>query len=113
MKALKLLQSTKTGAERASNYIESIGRNIQNNVINVLKDKKEHIQDQIFDLENFDLDTNVNMGIVALTREDCEKRFAKIIELRFELALIEVELENKQATFDEYFLEETQVPTQS
>lgn len=103
MKALELLKTNKTVAERAENYTNSMKRNIQRDVIDSLIAKKEKIEDQLFELSNFTLDTNLNAGLRSMTKEDCESRFKKIIDLEFELELLNKELEIKQNSFDKYF----------
>jgi len=103
IKALSLLKTNKTVKERAESYFKSIQRNIQKNVIDALIQKKEALEDKIFDLENFTLDTNLNAGLRTMTKEDCEKRFVDIISSEYELELINREIEIKQATFNKYF----------
>lgn len=103
MKALELLKTNKTVVERADNYVASTKRNIQRDVIDTLVAKKEKIDDELFELANFTLDTNVNAGLQQMTKEDCEKRFKKIINLEYDLTLIELELKVKQQSFDKYF----------
>ena len=101
--ALVLMEKNKTVKERASAYFESVKRNLQKNVIDKIVEKKENLTDELFELTNFTLDTNLNSGLRQMTKEDCEKRFARIIEIEYELELIKLELEAKQATFDKYF----------
>lgn len=103
VKALSLLRTNKTVKERAESYFKSITRNIQKNVIDTLVQKKEALEDKIFDLENFTLDTNLNAGLRTMTKEDCEKRFIDIINAECELELVNRELAIKQGSFDKYF----------
>lgn len=103
MKALELLKSNKTVAERAENYATSVKRNIQRDVIDSLISKKEGIEDELFELTNFTLDTNINSGLKQMTKEDVETRFKKIIDLEYKLTLLELELKTKQASFNKYF----------
>jgi hypothetical protein len=105
MKALELLKTSKSTKERAESYANSMKRNIQRDVIDTLIGKKEKIEDELFELTNFTLDTNLNSGLRAMTKEDCEKRFVKIIELEYQLTLLAAELKVKQASFDTYFAE--------
>lgn len=103
VKALDLLKSNKSVAERAENYAASVKRNIQRDVIDVLVAKKEAIEDQLFELTNFNLETDVNRGYQAMTKDSVEKRFTKIIDLEYELKLVSLELTAKQESFDKYF----------
>lgn len=105
-KALSLLKSNKTVAERASQYFKSIKRNIQRDILDELTIRIEKLNEKIFDLGNFSLDINLNQGLTQMTAEDCENRFRELISCKFEITLLEVELKAKQASFDEYFLEE-------
>lgn len=103
MKAQDLLKTNKTVAERAENYANSMKRNIQRDVIDALIAKKEKMDDELFELTNFTLDTNINQGIKQMTKEACEDRFKRIIQLEYEQKLLEVELKAKQESFDKYF----------
>lgn len=106
MKALELLKSNKTVAERAENYVVSVKRNIQRDIIDTLTAKKEAIEDELFELTNFTLETDLNQGFKAMSKIDVEERFKKIIDLEYRLKLISIELETKQKSFDKYFGEE-------
>lgn len=104
VKALELLKSNKTVAERAENYITAVKRNIQRDVIDKLTAKIESIEDQLFELTNFNLETDVNKGFEMMTKDTVEARFKKIIELEYELTLCTLELATKQKSFDKYFV---------
>lgn len=103
MKAEDLLKTNKTVAERATNYASSMKRNIQRDVIDALISKKEKMDDELFELTNFTLDTNINQGIRQMTKETCEERFKRIIQIEYELVLLNMELKVKQESFDKYF----------
>ena len=102
-KALTLLETNKTVKERAGKYVERIKKSISLEVIDTLKEKIEKIDDQIFDLENFSLETNLNKGLKQLTKEDCENRFKEIINLEYKKKLLSLELEAKTQAFNKYF----------
>jgi hypothetical protein len=102
-KALDLLKSNKTVSERAENYITSVKRNIQRDVIDSLTAKKEAMEDELFELTNFNLETDMNKGYQQMTKESVESRFKKIIDLEYKLKLTDLELSAKQASFDKYF----------
>ena len=104
MKALELLNTNTGVAERADNYVSSIKRNIQRDVIDALTSKKEKIDDELFELKNFSLETDANRGVIEMKREDIEKRFRKIIDLEYELKLVSLELTAKQESFERYFV---------
>jgi len=103
MKALELLKTHTGVAERAENYVSSVKRNIQRDVIDALTAKKEKIDDELFELKNFSLETDANKGVIEMKREDVEKRFRKIIDLEYELKLVNLELTAKQESFEKYF----------
>lgn len=111
MKALDLLKANKTVEERAQAYVTSVKRNIKTDVIDALTKKKEKIEDELFELTNFTLDTNVNKGLNQMTKEDVETRFKKIIDLEYQLTLVDMEIKVKSASFDKYFGETAQVTT--
>jgi hypothetical protein len=102
-KALELLKSNKTVAERAENYATAVKRNIQRDVIDTLTAKKEAIEDELFELTNFNLETDVNKGYQAMTKDSVEARFKKIIDLEYKLKLVTLELTAKQESFNKYF----------
>ena len=102
-KALDLLKSNKTVSERAENYVTSVKRNIQRDVIDSLTSKKESMEDELFELTNFNLETDVNRGYQQMTKESIEARFKKIIDLEYKLKLTNLELASKQESFDKYF----------
>jgi hypothetical protein len=103
MTALELLKTNKSVAERAENYVISAKRNIQKDVIDTLNSKKEGIEDELFELTNFNLETNVNLGLNEMTRTEVEKRFKQIIDLEYKLVLLEMEIKTKLASFNKYF----------
>ena len=102
-KALTLLESNKSVKEIAGSYLSSIKRNLQASVIDNLKTKIDTLTDRRFSLQNFNLTTNLNNGVVAMSREECEKRFKDLIDLEYELSLTEMELKIKTKSFNEYF----------
>lgn len=103
VKALDLLKSNKTVSERAENYIVSVKRNIQRDVIDALTAKKEAMEDELFELTNFNLETDVNRGYQQMTKEAVEQRFKKIIDIEYKLKLVSLELTAKQESFNKYF----------
>ena len=103
MKALDLLKKNTSTDDRAQNYIAPIKRNLQISILDVLIANQEKISDQILDLQDFNLATDVNAGVKQLTREECEARFKKIIDLKTEYELQDRILDIKQSLFNEYF----------
>lgn len=102
-RALKLLKSSKTLEERAVEIIDRIKKDTELSYIDVLQRKVDNIKDQIADLSNFSLETNVNKGQMALSIEESKKRFLTMLELEYQLKLTEKELEVKKEIFNEYF----------
>jgi hypothetical protein len=105
MKALELLKTNKSVSERAENYITATKRNIQRDVIDTLVAKKESYDDELFELTNFNLETDVNRGFQQMTKEQVESRFRKIIDLEYRLTLVNMELKVKTESFNKYFSE--------
>lgn len=101
--ALSMMEKNKSVKERAQSYFESIRRNIQRDIIDKLIAKREEIEDNMFELSNFTLDTNLNAGQSRMTKDDCEKRFKDIINKEFELKMVNLEIETKQASFNRLF----------
>lgn len=102
-KALTLMKKNRSVEQRADQYSVSISRNIKRDVIDKLTEQIESIDDQIFELENFSLDTDHNKGMQMMTRDDAEVRFKKIIDLEFKREVLSLELKVKEKTFNKYF----------
>lgn len=98
-----MMKKNRSVSERAESYFESTRRELQREVIETLIVKKEKISDELFELSNFTLETNLNANLRQMTKVDCTLRFKKIIDLEWELQLLELELNSKQASFDKYF----------
>lgn len=103
MEALKLLKKNRTTEERAEKYVERIKNSLSIKIITNLTERIEKIADNIYDLENFNLSTDLNKGEIQLTKEECEDRFIKIIELNYTKKLLELELKAKKEIFTHYF----------
>lgn len=103
IKALNLMKANKSVDERSDAYVVSIERDLRKEMIDTLIERQEKIDDQMFELTNFTLDTDANKGLAQMSKEDCKTRFKKIINLEYEATLIAAELKIKQASFDKYF----------
>lgn len=106
-KALEMLRKRKSTSERADQYLKAIKRNLEIKLIFELERKKETLEGKIFDLENFDLETDRNAGRTALTQDEAEKRFEDLITANYELELLTLELDSKKAIFNKYFSDES------
>lgn len=102
-KAQELLKTNVSVAQRADKFAVSIQRNIQKDVLDVLVDRKDKIDEELFELSDFSLETDVNRGVRPMKQEECEERFKKMIELEYELELLEKEIEIKTKSFNKYF----------
>lgn len=102
-KALNLLKNKQTVADRATEYLTSIEREVKRTFIEDLEAKIEGIEDRISEAKQFHLETNHNRGTVASTREECKDKFLIILELEYTLKMAKTELREKKAIFDEYF----------
>ena len=101
-KAEKLLGTVKSSNEKAAAYFPRIKRSLWIKLTN-FKERLEKLSDEIADLENFSLDTNLNKTMVAMTMEECEKRFETILNKKFEYELLQAEYDSKKKSFEEYF----------
>ena len=102
-KAFEMLSSVKSVGERAEKYTDRIYKSISLEVLETLREKIEKADDEIFELSSFNLETNLNKGMKQLSKEDCENRFKKIIDLEYHKKLLMMELEVKQGVFDKLF----------
>ena len=105
MKALEILKKYPSVEERAAIVITSLQRNILKNVIDPVRNKVERLEEEIADLLNFSLETNINKGHAGTSREECQKRFEAVIEKEYLLELAKKELEIKEKSFAKYFSE--------
>lgn len=103
MKALEILQKSKTVGERAEQYSQAIKKDLEYEVIRSLEQKIEKLKSRIFDLGDMTLDTNLNKGLVRMSQEDCQARFKELISAEYELLLSEEELTAKKEIFAKYF----------
>lgn len=103
MKALDLMKTNQSVQERAVEFAKSIKRNIQKEILDELTAKIESLSDREFELSNFVLGTDVNAGAIQMTRQDCEDRFKELIDIAYQKKLLMLELNEKQAAFDNYF----------
>lgn len=104
-KALSLLKKRKSVTERSEQYADRIAKSLELSLINPIKENIEKIDDRIFDLENFSLETDLNAGLQQLTKEKAEERFKQIIELHYEKDLLTAQLNSYQNAYDKYFVE--------
>lgn len=102
-KALDIMRESVPINKKAEDYFKTIKRNLQKQVLDVLIDKKEHLEDTLASYLDFSLDVNINKGINPITREEAEKRFGKALEIEYELTLVTIELKTKQDIYDKYF----------
>lgn len=103
--ALNFLKKAKSVEEKAATFAEGIKRDLQYEIIDALIKKRETLQEKKFDLQNFNLSTDLNKNLREMNREDCKDRFVKLIEIDYELELLEAEIKAKQKSFDYYFAE--------
>lgn len=101
--AFDLLKKRKSTEVKAEQYAKRVSESIKLKVINTLEEKIDDIDDKIFDLENFSLETDHNKGLKQLTKEDIEARFTLLIELGYQKDLLQAELDSKKASFSKYF----------
>jgi hypothetical protein len=101
--ALEILRKSQSTEDRALNYLDSIKRNLKRDVIDELMTRKDKLDDKLFALKDFSLETDINRGVNQITRDEAEKRFKEIIELEFELELLEAELKSKTKSYQKYF----------
>lgn len=102
-KAELLLNKSKSVIERASKYSKRIAKSLEIKMIDSLKENIEKYDDQIFDLENFSLKTDINKGRETLTKEEIEERFEKIINLHYQRDLATAKLKSIESAFNKYF----------
>jgi hypothetical protein len=103
-KVLQMLSKGTTLSEKAKNIAENAKETLQKEILDELKAKIRKNENQTFDLENMPLETDANRNIQALSRDEIESNLGKIINLKFEKKILELELFEKQKAFDELFI---------
>ena len=101
--ALELMEMVKPIKDRAAKFNSSIARNIKKTLLDTIQEEKEAIEDRIYELETFTLDTNVNSGHQGMTREECEERFKELIKKHYELKLLDLKYIEYQKAYQKYF----------
>lgn len=103
VKAIDLLKTNQSTAERADNFVVSIKRDIQRDILDNLTIRQEKLIDEKFNLKQFTLGTDVNAGLRPMTQDECKKRFERLIEVEYQLELLGKEIEIKTNAFNTYF----------
>lgn len=106
MKAKELLLNSTSSEVLATQYASSSKDYVQDEVIRPLEIKVKNLEEKLFDLNQFHLETDKNKGIEAITIADCKKRFKNIVETEVELSLVKIELEQYKKAYGKYFGEE-------
>lgn len=104
-KAHGLLATIRNLEERADAIHTSLKRDLLQTEITDIERQKEKLEEEIFELENFSLVTNLNAGQLTMTREQCMARFKGIFAKRKELILLEEELTLNKEVYNYYFAE--------
>lgn len=104
-KALLIMQTVPSVNDRAEKFVQTIKRNLQKKVLDVLIDSREKLEDKIASLKDFSLNTDLNKGLQPIGREECEQRFEEIMGLEYKLILLNEEIDAKQEIFDDLFTE--------
>lgn len=102
-KAKKIMQESASVKERAEQFTQTIRRNLKKSILDPLVDQREKLEDELASILDFSLEINVNKGLMPITREDSEKRFARAIQLEYDLKLLRLETEAKTEIFNTYF----------
>src|SRR6478736_5898610 len=103
MKALNILERNLSATEKAPEYIKFIKRKLFREIIEKLEKEIEDKEDHIFSLLDMSITTDVNQGVVGVTKETAEKKFKAVIEAEYELELMKLELKAKRKSFKKYF----------
>jgi D-Tyr-tRNAtyr deacylase len=82
MKALVLLKKSKSVDERAAQFVQVAKEDLYDDLIKPLKRKISDIDNSIFELTDFTLETNLNKGMRRMSSDDIKAQFTKVIELK-------------------------------
>lgn len=101
--AMTMLQNAKSVSERAEAFYGGIKRDINDEVIVSLEKKIEKLKEKEFELADFSLETDVNRGQRRMTQEDCTNRFRELVDVKYKISILELELKMKSAIVKELF----------
>jgi hypothetical protein len=102
-KALEMLKKSKSVSERAEAFIGGIQRDIRDEKITTLERKIEKLKEKEFELSDFALETDANRGMRRMTQDDCKNRFSELMETKYEIKMLELELKLKTEIYSELF----------
>jgi hypothetical protein len=102
-KALEMLKKSQSVSERAEAFISGIQRDIKDERITVLERKIEKLKEKEFELSDFALETDANRGTRRMTQDDCKNRFAELMDTKYEIKMLELELKLKIEIYNELF----------
>lgn len=101
--AMTMLQNSKSVSERAEAFYGGIKRDINDEVIVSLEKKIEKLKEKEFELADFSLETDMNRGQRRMTQEDCTSRFRELVDVKYKISILELELKMKSAIVKELF----------
>lgn len=101
--AYKHLATSTSVETKAADYVKSIKQSIKVKLLQPLKQRIADLKFKVKELEEMSLEHDANKGLIALSKDDCEKRFLEIIELNAQIKLLELEYKNKKNTYKHYF----------
>ena len=104
MKALQMLKNGKSTKERAERYVKTSKEDIFEEVLKPLEREILAIDDKLFELEDFDIETNLNQGKVRMDSNQVKARFKEMINLKYKKQMLELELKVKTSCYEELFL---------
>ncbi len=101
--ALSLLRKSKSTEERAEAFYNGIARDLKIDLIDDLTRKREKLEEEKFELEDFTLSTDQNAGQRKMTQEECKAKFARLIQIDYEIEILDLEIQVKSAAYEKYF----------
>lgn len=101
--AIQILKNVSSVKERAEKYNSFISRTLQRSIIERLEREIETLEDKIESKKDFSLNTDINAGVSAISKEDALRRFQEIIDIEFLIENKKLELQVKQDIYNKYF----------
>lgn len=101
--AIQILKNVSSVKERAEKYNQFIGRNLERSIIEKLEREIEALEDKVESRKDFSLNTDINAGVSAISKEEALKRFNEIIDIEFLIEKKKLELGVKVDIFNKYF----------
>jgi len=101
-----ILKTSPSVEAKAADYAQRIKEDLDRKILQPLRDEVRRLNNEVKDQLDLSLSTDVNKGILPITRPEIQARVEKAIQAKYQLSVAKMELDFNQAGFDEIFGED-------